>query len=395
MFQCSKTTKMQDENIINLLNKRGVFGDVNNARLDRGISRSLLKSTKREYRCTWGKKIKHGFTYNGQLYLGSGKTNFYEYYQGCFNARNQPHLIRTHIEKTNRKHGIGLRQPGWRIRDTLLYDCCATRLNDCIGLNAGLYQLCLFALTSDSYLIQYVQPLRSGWEIKRKIYLGGVSFTHMNFDDATERFVVKSRHNPILGDRDVRLYFVVFYTCPFELQAVFAVTKSIFGNFKDAFVINNMLIVLDNKFYSFYNLNEIIEKFIVAQGRDFKLLDEVKEQCNDSVNWLGEIHDGQPTIVGKYPCGLPVNVQIRELPELLLRIPSSTNIRGLTFGGYPWYCLASYEQSSKLYSLETGLEVGALQLGNYCYASLDDEKKTYFHGDRSGRLLSLEYDEIK
>ena len=68
----------------------------------------------------------------------------------------------------------------------------------------------------------------------------------MNFDgDGMERFIVKSKHNPVPGDNDIRLYFVLFKACPFELQGVFAITKSMFGNLKDAFVMNNMLVVLD------------------------------------------------------------------------------------------------------------------------------------------------------
>lgn len=387
------------DNVIILLNKRSIFGESRkNVKFERTISKSLLKSTQRHYKRTWRKKANQGFAYNGQMYMGSTKTNFYQYYQGCFNSLNQPHLIRTHIEKTNRIHGIGLQQPGWRIRDTLLYECSATRLDDSVGLDSGLYQTCLFALTANSYLIQYGQQPCTGWNVKRKVFLGNISFTHMNFDgDGLERFIVKSKHNPVSRDNDIRFYFVLFMACPFELQAVFVVTKSVFGNLKDAFVMNNMLIVLDNKSYSFYDLNEIIDKFRIDRTQNFKLFDEIDlEQCNENVRLLGEApQSNSPIIVGEHPFGLPVNIHIKKLPEVLLRIPSSTDVRGLTFGGFPWYCLASYEQSSKLYLLETGLEVGALHLGNNSYASLDDEKKTYFHNDRSGRLLSLEHDEIK
>lgn len=396
---------MQDvDNITILLNKRCIFGGSRkNLKFERAISRSLLQSTQRQYKQTWRKKVNQGFTYNGQMYMGSTRTNFYQYFQGCFDSLNQPHLIRTHIEKTNRIHGIGLRQPGWRIRDTLLYECNATRLNDSVGLDAGVYQTCLFVLTANSYLIQYEQQPRTGWHVKRKVFLGNISFTHMNFDgDGMERFIVKSKHNPVPGNNDIRLYFVLFKACPFELQGVFAITKSMFGNLKDAFVMNNMLIVLDKKSYSFYDLNEIIDKFRIDRVEPFKLFDKIYlGQCSGNVRFLGAaLQNYVPIVVGEHPFGLPVNIHIRKFlinthKDPLLRIPSSTDVRGLTFGGFPWYCLVSYEQSSKLYSLENGLEVGALHLGKNSYASLDDEKKTYFHSDRSGRLLSLEHDEIK
>ena len=422
--------RREEHNILLLLNRRVITTKDANHNIGRRISRSLLKSTRREYKNTWSRKTNHGFTYNGQFCLGSAKTpSFHEYYRGCYNSINQPHFVRTYLEQANRKHGIGasqqqqhhhhqqqqrLPQRSWKIRDTLLYESPTTCLNDTNGLLSGLYDTCVFALTSDSYLIQYVQP-RDGWEVRRQIYLGAQSFTNMHYDgETTDRIVVKSKRNPInhvgnIGRGDLYCYCVLFQACPFELEAVFGVMKSAFGEqVKDVFVASNMLVVLDQNSYSFYNLDDVIRQGMLSHGNAFKLLQQVggsggsgKRKSSSfpkNVKFLGgEINqtNNQPIVVGKYPYGLPVNVHIKALPELLLKIPNTSSMRGLTFGGFPWYCLASFHDTSKVFSLETGRVLGTLQHGKYSHASIDDEKKTYFHGDCSGRLLSLEYDEIK
>jgi len=372
---------MKNENVIKLLNQQSIHGN----KAGQKISRSLLKSSLRQYQCIFRKELGHGFLYNGQMYIGSPATKFDQYFQGCFNHKGEPHFLKTGISATNTMHNIGT-EAGWRIKATLIHECSATRLNDTAGLQNLCYERCLYALTSSSHVVQYLQPA-SGWMVEKSYYLGDITFTHMNYENQLERFVVKSKHYPHGRAKDVRLYFVLLETAPFAFKAVFPISESVFGKVKDAFVINGLIVTLSSDYYSFYSLDEMLNASMI-HATNFGDRIPVSEALEN----LG--YDTDSSVVGEYPYGVPVNVNVREKPELLFQI-ASKDVYGLSFGGFPWFCLGSQHDQSKLYRVKTGDQVNVLRHGKYSFAMLDDEKKAYFHSDRSGRILSIEYDEIR
>ncbi|XP_066929370.1 DDB1- and CUL4-associated factor 17-like [Clytia hemisphaerica] len=352
------------DDVTRLLFQRQTFGK----KVERKICKCLLQSNNREYKCSWRKKLNSSFRYNGQMYLD----HFSRFFQGCFNEKGEPHFLDTKIEETNRMNGIDRSHiDRWRIEHTLLFETNCAELNDGQGLKKGAYERRLFALCSDSFVNEYaLKP--TGWTLLKRFYLGSSTFKHMNYETPLARFVVRTKKKPRQNDRDLVMFFVIFTMTPFRFHSVLPINESVFGKVQDAFVINNMVIVYSGKTYSIYDLNEILSS---------SLTDEPDQS--------------QHRRIGEYPSELPFNVDLKKRPVMLFQLESCKDIRGFTFGGYPWYCLASFRGHSQLLDLRTGVKVATLRHDRNANVTLDDEKKAYFHLDCSGRVLSVEYDQIK
>ena len=358
-----------EEGIAGFLFQRQTFGK----KVNRKICQCLLKSNYREYKCSWRKKLNSSFRYDGQMYLN----HFSYFFQGCFNEKGEPHFLETNIEEVNRKNGFGRSfVDKWRIEHTLLFENNCTELNDCGGLEKGVYDKRLYALSSDSFVIEYgLKP--TGWSFLQRFYLGSTHFKHMNYETPLQRFVVRSKKRPRRDNPDLVMFFVIFTTAPFQFQAVLPINESIFGKVQDAFVINNMVIVYSGKDYCIYDLNEILATSMI-------------EPYSNSFQ-----HRDSQYRIGEYPYELPFNVDIKERPAVLFLLDSCKDMRGFTFGGFPWFCLASFCGHSQLFDLRTRVKVATLRHDKNADVTLDDEKRAYFHSDCSGRLLSVEYDKIK
>lgn len=374
----------RNRNVIQILQSRCTNGK----KLHRQVLKSLLRSPLREFKLSWTSTVNNGVSYDGNLYVHK----YSSYFQGCY-SKGKPHFLRTNHLKTlpeKCNHAVGERF----IKDTLIYESPVTKLNDAKGLYRGDYSNCLFVLTCNSYVIQYFMG-SDGWVSNKCVYLGSCRFSHLNYDNQMDNFIAKSiRQNTSNCDADLCYYFACFKSAPFEFIAAFEITKSIFGTVKDAFVINGVIVILSSTSYSFYSLNYVVENFLVGS---FHFGGEIDSSLGMTILGNSDMMTANQSSprVGDHGYGLPLNLKITSKPPCLFSVPSK-EVSGLSFGGFPWYCLGSSHEYSKLYQVHSGNVVATLDHGKYAYSfNLDDEKKAYFHPDRSGRLLCVEYDSIK
>ena len=355
------------DNVCSIIRQR----ELNGKQEERKIVRNLLACNKRVYKRTWKQQVTGGFHYDGNVYL----SNYRLWFHGCY-KNNVPCFTKT--ERLLPDTGGRSR----RIKQVLRYQCPVTELNDVSGLNDGSYDECLFALTSDSYLIQYI--LHEKWVLRHNVCLSRdyeKIFEYLSYDEDYVRIVIKSKLNPHGIASDINIYFALFLAAPFKFIGMFKITKKLFGKIKDAYITDGLLAIFSKNVCTYYSMEYILNNFL---EKDFNIGDIIS-----SSNLLFGLDT-----VGSPPYGLPLNINITHTPPCLYKL---TVVQGLSLGGYPWQYIVNEDKNCStvnLYRLSDKQYIGSVKPQNLINGTLE-ENQTYFHSDNSGRILSVDHNQIR
>ena len=312
--------------------------------------------------------------HDGNVYL----SNYRTWFSGCFHNNNKPHFTKTNILRP--KHAWK-----WRIKDSLIYESCATDLNDVKGVECGCYSESLFLLTSTSHLVRY-RIIQNRLVQQEHVYLGArYKFEHLSYDRIFDRIILKSQSHGT--GSDMVFYIAVFRAAPFAFVGLLGVSRRRFGRVLNCFVFNGMLTVLTApNIYSLYDFDYILKNFITRDCALGEVLttEETREIYNNNDN------DRNAT-VGDFPFGLPVNINMERTPHHEYHVYSCC-AENLDFGGFPWQSLSSTDRNgsnSSLYDVGSGRLLATIN-----DTSFDYQMKLVFHPDGSGRLLKKNHDGI-
>lgn len=355
---------MRSNNIIQVLQER----EQNGVCKRRSICRSIIESNYREYKTCWSGHNERALQYDGNLYI----SNYKYWFQGCY-CNGVPHFMKTNMPKpTNETNSK------WRIKDMVRYQSPVTDLHDENKLVDGCYRECLYALTSDSYIIKYLVH-KETWNLSKKVFLSNkYKFDRLYYDKEFERIVTRSKRFPT-RNVDIVFYIGIFLVAPLR-----------FGKLTDAYVTCGLLVLSLNSSFRFYDLDKVIEAYCV---RDFAIGDYLNTTDTLDIFNIPNVN-GE---IGVPPCGLPVNIKVTSAPMPCYEIDGGRwkNLNGLSFGGYPWACLINENKSTSFFvrDVSSGKKIASWWGGSDNEASIDD-RRAFFHADNSGRVLTVAHDKI-
>jgi len=236
-------------------------------------------------------------------------------------------------------------------------------------LPGGTHRACLLVLRLDNQLERY--DLNTGVKQEEVFLSDKFRFTGLQ-QDLERGWVVlsstksNSRQCPgsLTGCRpsDVLLSIVILQRPPLQFVAQFEMKKSVFGeNMKDAAVGQGLLIVMFGKnTVALYSMEEVIK-----DRREAVLFE-----------------DG----VGMKPHGLPVNVDLDEVPPCLYQV-TSHNFH-LEVGGHPFfYIKAKGENLNSVHKMGSDLDIENGNINKDASPMFSDPSQVIFHLDDSSRLI--------
>jgi hypothetical protein len=214
--------------------------------------------------------------------------------------------------------------------------CCSEEETSVISLG----------LRDDGYLL--VMNADTGVILRSICLSSTVKYRHLAWADYLYSVQVKSVLHPQLpqGLRFQRdpanpaactelLRFIIFDVHPIRLRASFKIDQRVFGyDVKDASIDGDILLLYlsNKKLCRIYNLKQLLKNSTICSPQ---LGDKIEDK-----------------LVGRSPMGIPLTVDIKEIPPVLLEVASSSQ-NGVSFGGCPFHYIHSSVKNSSLFTLRS------------------------------------------
>lgn len=234
--------------------------------------------------------------------------------------------------------------------------------------------------------------LNTGKELQRVYLSPRYKFKNIAWETDLYRIVLKSTHiktsarteQTRSSQSSVLMYVAVFTVAPLEVVTVMPIDKNIFGqDTVDAAVNTGFLVTMHQTcLVQFYNFEEIICKYSYGM----KLGQPYQPQKLNPVNQ--SFNETSRNIVGEYPHGIPLNVNLTSKPTPLFQVTSNNHF--VSFGGNPWHYIVSPKAQDSVFHVKAIDNNVLAQEGVLSTDTLSIESdRAYFHGDHSGRILHI------
>ena len=136
-------------------------------------------------------------------------------------------------------------------------------------------------------------------------------------------------------------------------------------------------------------LNIYSRDHILHEG-NYRWKPDIDQQCPGGVDECDECARTNDRIVGRESHGLPVNVEIKEMPTPLLSVRSSYEL--FEYGAWPYHIIYSPPGHRDIYIVESLIDRKPIENGTIKYENfIEDGQKLMFHYDPiDGRILGLD-----
>uniref|UniRef100_A0A3Q4AER7 DDB1 and CUL4 associated factor 17 n=1 Tax=Mola mola TaxID=94237 RepID=A0A3Q4AER7_MOLML len=349
----------QTVNATELLNRRSRglsdAGTINRHNLK--LLRALIFQENRTFIKVWSKTSKCTIMYeNGKIY--------FENYENCYSS---VHSVPRVLYKLPRRSKLE------KFEDALL---CQSPLGEALASPSD-HKPSLLALTASSWLCRL--STETGEELQRVYLSSNQKFRYLGWDVAREMLYVKSVQNketPLARQAGIThntvMQLAIFHVFPLQIIGVLDIKKGVFGNGVTDVGLSQCVIVVSysNKSVKMYSFEHILQRKLTL-GKQSSLL------------------GGK--IVGDFPFGIPVNIQITDCPPVLFEVSCCNN--SVQIGGYPWHYIytplhKNHKGTHHICSLkDSTLATNGIQNMNCC--SLENDEIS-FHPDDSGRVIHVE-----
>uniref|UniRef100_A0A3Q3VM00 DDB1 and CUL4 associated factor 17 n=1 Tax=Mola mola TaxID=94237 RepID=A0A3Q3VM00_MOLML len=290
-------------NATELLNRRSRglsdAGTINRHNLK--LLRALIFQENRTFIKVWSKTSKCTIMYeNGKIY--------FENYENCYSS---VHSVPRVLYKLPRRSKLE------KFEDALL---CQSPLGEALASPSD-HKPSLLALTASSWLCRL--STETGEELQRVYLSSNQKFRYLGWDVAREMLYVKSVQNketPLARQAGIThntvMQLAIFHVFPLQIIGVLDIKKGVFGNGVTDVGLSQCVIVVSysNKSVKMYSFEHILQRKLTL-GKQSSLL------------------GGK--IVGDFPFGIPVNIQITDCPPVLFEVSCCNN--SVQIGGYPWH----------------------------------------------------------
>lgn len=236
---------------------------------------------------------------------------------------------------------------------------------------------CFLALTCNNWLYQL--NLETGATLG-KIYLSPCyKFRQMSYESYGYTVVLKSilnvsrqsdQRSNVCGD--VLCAFLFFGLFPIQFIGMVELLRSVFGkDIINAIVMDELLMVCHQPgLVRLYSLQEILQNCL-----EFEV--KLGAQCGHSRN----------EIVGEFPFGFPINIQIQVRPPILYEVKCCNN--DLQIGGFPWQYIIQPNRNCpnkfEVFTLDPPHKI-TNGLMEYDTSHIEPDH-VIFHPDNSGRIV--------
>ncbi|XP_067115258.1 DDB1- and CUL4-associated factor 17 [Osmerus mordax] len=345
-------------NAIDLLSRRsrGIPDSGTLSRHNLNILRGIVLQDSRNFIKVWTKSSKSTIRYeSGRIY--------FENYQRCYSCLpSEPQLL----------YELPKRAKAEKIQDALL---CQSPLDKVLPTRSD-HKPSLLALTANNWL--YRLSAETGEQLQKIFLSSHHKFRYISWDVDQETFYVKStlKKAPFTQqaglNQNTLVHIAVFHVSPLQLVGSLEINKNVFGNTViDVSLSQGVLAVSHStKIVKLYSFEHILKKFMTKTW-------ELGDPC----------HLKSTNIVGEAPCGIPVNIDIKESPPVLFEVPCFDN--GIQIGGHPWhYIYTSRQGAHHICSLKDKALVHFHGIQDMKSCSLESDW-IYFHPDDSGRIIHV------
>ncbi|GAB1601639.1 DDB1- and CUL4-associated factor 17-like isoform X1 [Argonauta hians] len=204
------------------------------------------------------------------------------------------------------------------------------------------------------------------WEDPQRCF--AISSTTVSQPSSTTTTTTTTNNNN--NNKVLSKVIALFNVNPLKFVGMFAINTKIFGpKFEDGLVTDNLLIIKHRGgLVELYSMEFILKHYVLYEAQ------------------LAEPDPVTGLVVGLYPHGLPININIKDRPPLLLSVKSVDH--DIQFGGFPFHMLLASGQRGVFYLRtlpENNLvEGGRLDLGNQ--RNIEDDTAV-FHPDVHNKII--------
>ncbi|XP_045910350.1 DDB1- and CUL4-associated factor 17 [Micropterus dolomieu] len=323
------------------------------------VLRGILLQDSRSFIKVWSRTSKSTITYE------SGKI-YFDNYQNCYSCvHSEPQVL----------YKLPQRSKLEKFEDALL---CQSSVDKTLPSPSD-HKPSLLVLTADNWL--YRLSAETGEELQRVYLSSNHKFRYLGWDVSQETFYVKSVQNKVTSvarqagiSQSTVMHLAIFHVFPLEIVGILEINKKVFGNGVTDVVLSQGVLAVShsNKSVKLYSFEHIVQR---------NLLEKL------TLGKQSSIPGGK--IVGDFPFGIPVNLQITDCPPVLFE---SCSDNGIQIGGYPWHYIftpphKNHKGTHHICSLkDSTMATNGIQNMDCC--SLESDW-IFFHPDNSGRIIHV------